>query len=123
MWDIRYRPKSFSEVLGQEGNVELLKSRLRKGTTFDTSYIFAGGHGQGKTTLARIYARAMLCLNLNQEDPEPCNECDNCWLYCPEGAISRVNGGYSIDLNYCKGCGICVQECPRGVISLVQEES
>lgn len=52
-----------------------------------------------------------------------CNRCDNCWLYCPEGAVSRVNGGYSIDLNYCKGCGICVEECPRGVISLVQEES
>jgi NADPH-dependent glutamate synthase beta subunit-like oxidoreductase len=52
-----------------------------------------------------------------------CNECDTCWLYCPDGAISRVDGGYSIDLNYCKGCGICVQECPRGVISLVQEES
>lgn len=52
-----------------------------------------------------------------------CNQCDTCWLYCPDGAITRVDGGYSIDLNYCKGCGICVQECPRGVISLVQEES
>ena len=48
---------------------------------------------------------------------------DTCWLYCPDGAISKGDGGYSIDLNYCKGCGICVQECPRGVISLVQEES
>ena len=78
MWDIKYRPTKFSEVLGQDGNVQLLKSRLRNGAAFDTSYIFAGGHGQGKTTLARIYARAMLCLDPNKEDPEPCNQCDNC---------------------------------------------
>ncbi len=78
MWDIKYRPKKFSDVLGQPGNVKLLKARLRNGTAYDTSYIFLGGHGQGKTTLARIHARAMLCQALNKEDPEPCNECDNC---------------------------------------------
>ena len=78
MWDIRYRPKKFSEVLGQEGNVKLLKARLQRGTAFDKSYLFIGGHGQGKTTLARIHARAMLCQDLNKEDPEPCNVCGNC---------------------------------------------
>lgn len=77
MWDIKYRPVKFSEVLGQDGNAHLLKSRLQNGSAFDTSYIFAGGHGQGKTTLARIYARAMLCLDRGK-DPEPCNQCDNC---------------------------------------------
>lgn len=80
MWDVRYRPKKFSEVLGQPGSVLLLKSRLRNGTAFDTNYIFAGGHGTGKTTLARIHARAMLCLALDKNDPEPCNECDNCQI-------------------------------------------
>lgn len=78
MWDIRYRPSKFSEVLGQDGNVQLLRARLRNDTAFDTSYIFAGGHGQGKTTLARIHARAMLCMDLDKETPEPCNQCDNC---------------------------------------------
>ena len=78
MWDTRYRPLKFTDVLGQPGTVQLLKARLQKGTALDTSYIFSGGHGQGKTTLARIYARAMLCLNLDKSDPEPCNECDNC---------------------------------------------
>jgi DNA polymerase III subunit gamma/tau len=78
VWDIKYRPKKFSDVLGQEGNVRLLKARLSRGTAFDTSYLFMGGHGQGKTTLGRIHARAMLCSNLNKEDPEPCNECENC---------------------------------------------
>lgn len=76
MWDVRYRPLKFTDVLGQEGSAQVLKSRLRNKTGLDTSYIFSGGHGQGKTTLARILARALLCLNL--KDEEPCNECDNC---------------------------------------------
>jgi DNA polymerase-3 subunit gamma/tau len=77
MWDLKYRPKNFSDVLGQSGAVQVLKSRLQKGTGLDTSYIFSGGHGQGKTTLARILARALLCQDL-QEDGEPCNKCENC---------------------------------------------
>lgn len=68
----------FADVLGQQGAIQLLKSRLKNGTALDTSYIFAGGHGQGKTTLARIYARAALCLDLDKDAPEPCNVCDNC---------------------------------------------
>jgi 2-oxoacid:acceptor oxidoreductase delta subunit (pyruvate/2-ketoisovalerate family) len=51
-----------------------------------------------------------------------CNYCDNCWLFCPDAAIARVNGGYEIDFDFCKGCGICAEECPRSVISLVEEE-
>lgn len=78
MWDTLHRPLKFGDVLGQQGTVQLLKARLAKGTSLDVSYIFAGGHGQGKTTLARILARAMLCQNLDKSDPEPCNECDNC---------------------------------------------
>jgi 2-oxoacid:acceptor oxidoreductase delta subunit (pyruvate/2-ketoisovalerate family) len=52
-----------------------------------------------------------------------CNECNNCWLFCPESAVHHRNGHYAIDLDYCKGCGICVEECPRGVIDLVEEEA
>jgi NADPH-dependent glutamate synthase beta subunit-like oxidoreductase len=52
-----------------------------------------------------------------------CNACDNCWAFCPDVAISRTDGIYEVNLDYCKGCGICAQECPRGVISLVEEAS
>lgn len=76
VWDVRYRPAKFSEAIGQEGTVQVLRARLRNGTGSDTSYIFSGGHGQGKTTLARILARALLCENLQNE--EPCNQCSSC---------------------------------------------
>jgi len=90
MWDTKYRPLKFSDVLGQEGSVKLLKARLKHGTAFDTSYIFAGGYGRGKTTLSRILARAMLCLNLDKSDPEPCNVCDNC-----RGILDDQPGAFS----------------------------
>ncbi len=49
-----------------------------------------------------------------------CNLCHNCFLYCPDLAISaRPDGdGYAINYDYCKGCCICVEECPRGAISI-----
>lgn len=78
MWDILYRPRKYSDVLGQDGSVRLLKTRVSNGTAFDTSYIFAGGYGRGKTTLSRIHAMAMLCQDLDTRDPEPCGHCDNC---------------------------------------------
>lgn len=77
MWDTKYRPMRFSDVLGQEGAVQVLRSRLVKGTALDTSYIFSGGHGRGKSTLSRILGRALLCSNITT-DGEPCNTCDSC---------------------------------------------
>lgn len=89
MWDTKYRPLTFGDVLGQEGSVLVLKTRLAKGTALDTSYVFSGGHGQGKTTLARILARAMLCQNLSKE-AEPCNECENCRDFLSETSLAYV---------------------------------
>ncbi|MCL6642256.1 MAG: FAD-dependent oxidoreductase [Candidatus Bipolaricaulota bacterium] len=51
-----------------------------------------------------------------------CNTCDNCWVFCPDAAIVRTNGSYSVNYDFCKGCGVCAEECPRSVISLVEEE-
>lgn len=78
MWDTKHRPLTFADVLGQSGTVQVLKARLKNGTALDTNYIFSGGSGQGKTTLARIFARALLCQQLDKNNPEPCNKCDNC---------------------------------------------
>jgi putative selenate reductase YgfK subunit len=51
-----------------------------------------------------------------------CNNCDNCWVFCPDAAITRRDGTYEVNYDFCKGCGVCVEECPRSVISLVEEE-
>ncbi len=51
-----------------------------------------------------------------------CNACDVCWMFCPDAAISRRNGVYTINYDYCKGCLICQHECPRGVISSERED-
>lgn len=50
-----------------------------------------------------------------------CNGCDNCWLYCPDLAVSRQGSVYSINYDYCKGCGVCVVECPRSAIRVEEE--
>ena len=53
-----------------------------------------------------------------------CNECENCYVFCPDVSILRNMKKLKHDINYdyCKGCGICFAECPRNAISLVEEE-
>jgi NADPH-dependent glutamate synthase beta subunit-like oxidoreductase len=50
-----------------------------------------------------------------------CTQCDNCFQYCPDLAIRRVDGGYEVLTDYCKGCGLCVTECPTGAIAMQEE--
>ena len=50
-----------------------------------------------------------------------CTACDNCYIYCPEPSISRDDGVYTIDFDYCKGCGVCFEECPRGIIEMMED--
>jgi len=75
--DTKYRPHRFSDVIGQSGTVTILKNLVKDGRVFEKSYVFAGPSGTGKTTTARILARAMLCDHLTPEG-EPCNQCDSC---------------------------------------------
>ena len=56
-------------------------------------------------------------------DKDQCINCGVCWLFCPDAAINRSEGGhFQADVEYCKGCGICARECPVGCISMVIEE-
>jgi DNA polymerase-3 subunit gamma/tau len=71
----KYRPKTFSEVYGQEHITETLKNELATGTTVH-AYLFTGTRGTGKTTCAKILANAVNCLDL--KDGNPCLECESC---------------------------------------------
>ena len=56
-------------------------------------------------------------------DPEKCNKCLICHIYCPDGAIEWRSDIEDIEFNYkyCKGCGICANECPKKAIEMILE--
>ncbi|GFK95863.1 DNA polymerase III subunit tau [Fundidesulfovibrio magnetotacticus] len=71
----KYRPQRFSEVAGQEA-VKTILSRASAEDKVAAAYLFSGTRGVGKTTLARVLAKALNCLKA--PTPEPCNECAQC---------------------------------------------
>jgi DNA polymerase-3 subunit gamma/tau len=71
----KWRPKKFSDVVGQEHITATLKNAL-KNNRIAHAYLFTGPRGVGKTTTARILAKTLNCLN--PKDNEPCNECEMC---------------------------------------------
>lgn len=72
----KYRPSTFNTVVGQEPIVSTLKNAIRN-QQIAQSFLFCGPRGVGKTTCARIFAKALNCHNLTA-DFEPCNECESC---------------------------------------------
>ncbi|MGN0494391.1 MAG: DNA polymerase III subunit gamma/tau, partial [Acutalibacteraceae bacterium] len=71
----KYRPQTFSEVVGQEHITETLKNELAAGKTVH-AYLFTGTRGTGKTSCAKILAKAVNCLS--PEDGDPCLSCESC---------------------------------------------
>ena len=71
----KFRPKTFDELLGQSHITTTLKHQVEKGNV-GHAYLFSGTRGTGKTSAAKIFSRAVNCLNL--QDGNPCNECDSC---------------------------------------------
>jgi len=71
----KYRPKSFCEVLGQNHIVRTLKNQIKSGR-IGHAYLFCGTRGTGKTSVAKIFAKAVNCPN--SVDGEPCNKCQIC---------------------------------------------
>ncbi|MEG0873449.1 MAG: DNA polymerase III subunit gamma/tau [Clostridia bacterium] len=71
----KYRPTTFNEIVGQENVTKILKNQVSSGK-ISHAYIFSGTRGTGKTSAAKIFARAINCLN--PQNGEPCNECEVC---------------------------------------------
>lgn len=71
----KWRPQQYKDVVGQEHITQTLQNSIKTGRIHHAN-LFCGPRGVGKTTTARIHARALNCLNL--QDYEPCNECESC---------------------------------------------
>ncbi|WP_311486281.1 DNA polymerase III subunit gamma/tau [uncultured Anaerococcus sp.] len=83
----QYRPKVFDQVLGQDKVVNVLKNQI-KNKNFSHAYLFAGERGCGKTSAAKIFAKAINCLN--PQDGSPCLECENCRAIEEETSLDVV---------------------------------
>ena len=82
----KWRPRNFSEVVGQDHAVLALKNSISS-KNIHHAYLFTGTRGIGKTSIARILAKALNCHDI-QENGEPCNSCDSC---------NSINNGNAID--------------------------
>lgn len=71
----KYRPQQFKEVYGQDQNTVVLRHQIKE-KTFGHAYLFTGTRGTGKTSTAKIFSRAINCLQ--EEEGEPCNQCAHC---------------------------------------------
>ena len=84
----KYRPQTFAEMVGQDHVTSTLQHEIITGQLAH-AYLFCGMRGIGKTTAARLLAKAINCEKRSAKQSEPCNSCDSC---------QAVNHGRSLDL-------------------------
>lgn len=84
----KYRPDDFSSIIGQDYMVSILKNSIQK-DRISHAYIFSGPRGTGKTSTAKVFAKAINCLNPSVNGP--CNECENCIHFKENADIIEID--------------------------------
>ena len=105
---LKYRPMTFEDVVGQEHVTRTLRNALESGRVAN-AYLFIGPRGIGKTTLSRIFAKALNCTS--PKGVEPCGECENC---------VQIAAGRSIDVVELDAASHNKVEDVRPIIEAVQ---
>ena len=82
----KWRPRTFDDVVGQSSITDTLKNAIKR-NKISHAFLFAGPRGTGKTSCAKIFAKALNCTNL--QDGEPCNQCENC-LAADKGSMNDI---------------------------------
>ena len=85
----KYRPQTFAEIVGQEHVVQTLTNAISSGM-ISHAYLFAGPRGCGKTTIARLLAKAVNCQNRKNGEFEPCNKCPSCLEIMKDRALDLI---------------------------------
>ena len=83
----QWRPNAFADVVGQDAVVTTLKNQIASGRVAH-AYLFCGSRGTGKTTCAKIFARAVNCLS--PRDGDPCGQCEACLALAAENCLDIV---------------------------------
>ena len=84
----KYRPDNFSNIIGQEYMISILKNAIKM-DKISHAYIFSGPRGTGKTSTAKVFAKAINCLNPTEEGP--CNECESCRTFKENADIIEID--------------------------------
>ena len=105
---LKYRPMTFDDVVGQEHVTRTLRNALESGRIAN-AYLFVGPRGIGKTTLSRIFAKALNCMS--PKGVEPCGECENCL---------QIATGRSLDVTELDAASHNKVEDVRPIIEAVQ---
>ena len=103
---LRYRPQTFSDLIGQEPIARTLQNAIRRDRV-SHAFLFSGQRGIGKTTTARILAKALNCSATDGPNPEPCGGCPSC---------REIAGGFSRDVPEIDGASNNSVEKAREII-------